>query len=560
MKAHRIGRAVGLAAFGVACGVGFGVVTDVARDRAAESQDLTTSASALELIEIQSTVRRTAGAETNEMMLDLLGPGSPDRVLAARAARVGAQQSAIASLRELAGDDSVVGREAQRMLDALPPQLADDEAIDPILLWDTFLSTWSVDLAEVAELDGTDDRIDRWFELARLDSVGTMLLNDTLDAEFAWRSPDVPPLMSGYTSRSEPYVRSNAGWLGPDPEQPLLDGWVVSPEFLESTTGRSTIDDAADEIQRAVAASDLWLQEDWVRSWAELDDPGPPPLPLASVDRLAADLDSSSRSTVDALLAAEQDRIAAAATDRERASELLTGIAGILGVLAVAALGTAAGTGIASGRRTRRKLSSDPLTNVGNRHQLDDRAAQLVADPSLGWHLVVMIDMNRFKMVNDTWGHQTGDRLLVATAQRLSAVADEWIAASRSNQATVIRIGGDEFVVTLHAREAHDPDESLARLRAIRSTTIESETGAPIALSFSIGHAVGHGPSDLDTLLRIADLASYEDKRTESLDRPDRRQPGHEPRSPDRSEPKIVHTPATTTERSRSTEVIHREA
>ena len=97
-------------------------------------------------------------------------------------------------------------------------------------------------------------------------------------------------------------------------------------------------------------------------------------------------------------------------------------------------------------------------------------------------------------------------------------------------------------MVTFHSHETHDPADLLDRLRAIRSTTIGSTTGVAIELSFSIGHAVARGPCDLDTLLRIADLASYEDKRTASLDLPDRRHDG--------DEPKIVHTPATSTERS----------
>ncbi|HRE18373.1 MAG TPA: diguanylate cyclase, partial [Rhodocyclaceae bacterium] len=85
----------------------------------------------------------------------------------------------------------------------------------------------------------------------------------------------------------------------------------------------------------------------------------------------------------------------------------------------------------------------DPLTGLANRRLLEDRLHQatLFSAREQSWAAVIVLDLDRFKPLNDTYGHETGDRLLVELASRLRDAVREID--------TVARLGGDEFVVVL---------------------------------------------------------------------------------------------------------------
>ncbi|MCL5048741.1 MAG: EAL domain-containing protein [Firmicutes bacterium] len=152
----------------------------------------------------------------------------------------------------------------------------------------------------------------------------------------------------------------------------------------------------------------------------------------------------------------------------------------------------------------------DPLTGLPNRALVIDRATQLLArtkreDIDVG---VLFIDLDNFKDVNDTLGHQRGDQLLVAVASRLTA-------AIRPSD-TVGRLGGDEFVVLLedHSGEA-SPEEVAERILGILSRPFILDEKEQIMLSVraSIGVAIGYR-DNADNLLRDADIALYQAKQS----------------------------------------------
>lgn len=152
----------------------------------------------------------------------------------------------------------------------------------------------------------------------------------------------------------------------------------------------------------------------------------------------------------------------------------------------------------------------DPLTGLANRTLLQERMkySLLLARRQSARVAVLLLDMNRFKDVNDALGHPSGDALLKQVAQRLQSQV-------RASD-TVARLGGDEFAVLL-------PDTDIEQAFMVAQKlgdTIEhpfSIDGRSMALNAAIGVAVfPHHGEDASTLLRRADVAMYVAKRGDS--------------------------------------------
>ena len=161
--------------------------------------------------------------------------------------------------------------------------------------------------------------------------------------------------------------------------------------------------------------------------------------------------------------------------------------------------------------REREKLAHqalhDPLTGLANRTLLYERAAQaLRAAGRYGGSIALLfVDLDEFKAINDTFGHEAGDALLVDVAQRLSVEV-------RPSD-TAARLGGDEFIV-LCERLSDPGREAVAvarRLLAAMRRPFELE-GQQVAISASIGVAVATGGEAPDTLVSRADGAMYRAK------------------------------------------------
>ncbi|WP_288025361.1 EAL domain-containing protein [Thauera sp.] len=146
----------------------------------------------------------------------------------------------------------------------------------------------------------------------------------------------------------------------------------------------------------------------------------------------------------------------------------------------------------------------DPLTGAPNRRLLDDRLRQAIAHAhrtgkTLG---VCVIDLDGFKPVNDRYGHEAGDRLLVEIVDRLNGLL-------RASD-TVARLGGDEFVLLL---EDVDGDAVLKRILDTIRQPIQIEQDW-VCVSASIGVTLfPEDDADPDTLLRHADQAMYRAKQ-----------------------------------------------
>lgn len=148
----------------------------------------------------------------------------------------------------------------------------------------------------------------------------------------------------------------------------------------------------------------------------------------------------------------------------------------------------------------------DPVTGLANRRLLMDRLEQAIArtDRSSSGVAVAFLDLDRFKEVNDTFGHATGDQLLESVAGRLSA-------AVRPTD-TVARVGGDEFVIVCADLQGRvDAAAMGSRIMDVFSEDFPLETSQPFVTA-SVGVAFTDAQMSAEQLLRDADTAMYRAK------------------------------------------------
>ena len=151
----------------------------------------------------------------------------------------------------------------------------------------------------------------------------------------------------------------------------------------------------------------------------------------------------------------------------------------------------------------------DPLTGLPNRVLLMDRLSQALVNQrshSNNRIAVLFLDVDSFKMINDSLGHEAGDRLLVAVGNRLSEVAGPLD--------TVARFGGDEFVLACPEIAGEDDVVAIAEAvnRAIRQPFVGVDA-SDVFVTVSIGIAIATDPATTpDELIRDADVAMYRAK------------------------------------------------
>lgn len=150
---------------------------------------------------------------------------------------------------------------------------------------------------------------------------------------------------------------------------------------------------------------------------------------------------------------------------------------------------------------------TDPLTGLPNRRSLSDALTQSLAGASQERMLAVyLIDVDEFKPVNDTYGHEIGDELLVEIARRLQANV-------RSGD-IVARLGGDEFVVLANGLRSADQAKDLGnQLLALFEAPVKLSK-AEVRIGLTIGYSMAPADGlDTATVLRLADSAMYQGKQ-----------------------------------------------
>lgn len=155
-------------------------------------------------------------------------------------------------------------------------------------------------------------------------------------------------------------------------------------------------------------------------------------------------------------------------------------------------------------RELRSMANKDPLTGLLNRRSLDIRLDRLISEAGIQKQelAVLYIDLDFFKTINDTLGHETGDRVLVLVAERLSAEVRK--------SDPVARIGGDEFIIVLPGLHDISVASVMAEKIILSLTAPFVINGNGLRISPSIGISVFPGDAcDPKSLLKNADLAMY---------------------------------------------------
>ena len=159
-------------------------------------------------------------------------------------------------------------------------------------------------------------------------------------------------------------------------------------------------------------------------------------------------------------------------------------------------------------------VSVDSLTRLNNRGQINRYMDQIVYKENVR-HTAMMIDIDRFKEINDTYGHAEGDRALTLMAQALRQSV-----AGIEAPVFIGRYGGDEFTVFVqHAEGDGLPEEIISRIRAVLEEK-QQQHRLPYDLKISAGYDALQDKNDsMDACVIRADEKLYEDKKSRNIKR-----------------------------------------
>ena len=159
-----------------------------------------------------------------------------------------------------------------------------------------------------------------------------------------------------------------------------------------------------------------------------------------------------------------------------------------------------------------RQALYDGLTGLANRAQLLSRIDIAISRSQRHdeYSALIFLDLDGFKPVNDQYGHEIGDRVLVEVARRLSDIA------TRGTD-LVARLGGDEFVMLCEDTTDAQAALIVSRIRSSLTEPIEIGAGPPIIVGVSAGVAIAGGDAAPNDLLRDADSAMYNDKASATI-------------------------------------------
>ena len=497
-----VGASIGLAALGVA------LVSMASTDamRGVE-QDL-----AAQTAELNRARRTLEGAAQEIVIVRMLDGASFDGDRSARLESADTRfAEAAVTIEALAAGGGSVAAEASVLLDDLDAEVLDDPVsadLDAVFTIAEDTARWAANDEEVSSQE------DAIHQLSYVASLPLHVMIEGIAADIAVDDRAVDASIADFVEQVIGVVRTEGGWYGPDASSPLSESkWIDIAEASDRLPAATRL------LGEMTAASSLVAYDAWMRGLGNGDTPPPVSVlvALAEADRLTAELTT----VIDELVAQERVDQDEAWSAQKSKRTLLLGAAAIALILAVA-VGVLAARTVSRSRRSNRDRAElalrDALTGAGSRHELDERTRALTRSPRFDHHLVLMVDLDRFKMVNDAYGHAAGDAVLVEIATRLKHTAAGIEVGRPDAETSVIRLGGDEFLLTAHGTSAFDIDAIAAELDGVRRASLPYR-GERIELAFSFGICHRAGRHELDDLMAEADLAAYDDKAARSRER-----------------------------------------
>lgn len=225
----------------------------------------------------------------------------------------------------------------------------------------------------------------------------------------------------------------------------------------------------------------------------------------ARVDRVLGDLEHAlSTNDAEALATIQPKLLEQVSSAREATSSLRSDLE--LALAEVVNLQRTVDAQTEALQSAKQKLSQDPLTQVANRRALDQELPRLVAEAqATGEPLAVLaLDIDHFKVVNDTYGHAAGDVVLKAVAQKAASLL--------RSQDLLARSGGEEFVALLPATPTHMALQIAERIRLGIEALPFSQGAVRFTVTMSIGVAQLEGKEAGEDALARADAALYQAK------------------------------------------------
>jgi diguanylate cyclase (GGDEF)-like protein len=155
----------------------------------------------------------------------------------------------------------------------------------------------------------------------------------------------------------------------------------------------------------------------------------------------------------------------------------------------------------------------DPVTSLPNRLHFRSEADKLLGELGGKSAAMLFVDLDRFKMVNDSLGHARGDQLLIMVANRLRVVVNAEFTGKARSRPLLARLAGDEFTMFFPEIESVDEIERVARrvVLAVSEPFELSSHSVDIGASIGVAVAPNHGAS-IESLMRAADIAMYRAK------------------------------------------------
>lgn len=152
------------------------------------------------------------------------------------------------------------------------------------------------------------------------------------------------------------------------------------------------------------------------------------------------------------------------------------------------------------------KALKDPLTGLANRTAFISKLNQLLDQQLAQENFVLLfLDGDRFKSINDTWGHAAGDEVLQSIAARLSGLV--------TKSDLVARLGGDEFAILITSMTSEEELQQLtARIETSITQKIAISAGVNISTSVTIGYAWSQHGDSVTSILERADMHMYKNK------------------------------------------------